>query len=140
MAVSRLLALGAAVAIIGCATVAAAPTLAVFLLAHLLVGIALACLPSAGFAGVAAFAQNRRAWAIGHVAGANALAWIVVTPIVGIVADRLSWRAAQAVPAAIALAAMLTARAAGPCLVGRHSRDFEFCSPSDPPVVGLAPS
>jgi predicted MFS family arabinose efflux permease len=109
---SRLLVLGAALAIIGCATVAAAPTLAAFLLAHLLVGIALACLLSAGFAGVAGFAQDRRAWAIGYVAGANALAWILVTPVVGLVSDRVSWRAAQAVPAAIALAAMVAASAA----------------------------
>ncbi len=107
--ISRLIAVGAAMAILGCATVAVAPTLAVFLLAHLLVGVALACLLSAGFAGVAAFAQDRRAWAIGYVAGANALAWIVVTPLVGVVADRVSWRAAEAVPAAIALAAMVTA-------------------------------
>ncbi len=114
VAISRLLAFGAALAMIGCATIAAAPTLAVFLLAHLLVGVALACLLSAGFAGVAAFAQKRRAWAIGYVAGANALAWIVVAPIVGIVADLFSWRAAQAVPAAIALAAMLAAPAAAP--------------------------
>src|SRR6266508_1082160 len=61
VAISRLLAFGAGLAIIGCVTVAAAPTLAVFLLAHLLVGVALACLLSAGFAGVAAFAQKRRA-------------------------------------------------------------------------------
>jgi len=114
VAISRLLAFGAGLAIIGCVTVAAAPTLAVFLLAHLLVGVSLACLLSAGFAGVAAFAQKRRAWAIGYVAGANALAWIVVAPIVGIVADLFSWRAAQAVPAAIALAAMLAAPAAAP--------------------------
>jgi predicted MFS family arabinose efflux permease len=112
MAISRLLALGAALAIVGSATVAAAPTLAAFLLAHLLVGIAVACLLSAGFAGVAGFAQDRRTWAIGYVAGANALAWIVVTPIVGAVADRISWRSAQAVPAAIALAALLAAPAA----------------------------
>ncbi len=58
VAISRLLALGATLAIIGSATVAAAPTLTTFLLAHLLVGIALACLLSAGFAGVAAFARE----------------------------------------------------------------------------------
>src|SRR5690242_3276997 len=71
--VSRLLALGAALALAACAAVAAAPTLAAFLLAHVLVGVALACLLSAGFAGVAAFRPERRAWAIGYVAGANAL-------------------------------------------------------------------
>ena len=110
--ISRLLGLGAALAVLGSAAVAAAPTLAAFLLAHVLVGAALAMLLSGGFAGVAAFAQERRAWAIGYVAGANALAWIVVAPLVGIVAEGVSWRAAQAVPAAIALAAMASAPAA----------------------------
>jgi predicted MFS family arabinose efflux permease len=108
-AIPRLILVGGALAIVGCGMVAAAPYLAVFLLAHVLVGIALACLLSAGFAGVSAFGQDRRAWAIGWVAGANALAWIVVTPVVGIVVDRISWRAAQAVPAAIAALAMLAA-------------------------------
>jgi predicted MFS family arabinose efflux permease len=44
----------------------------------------------------------------------SALAWIVVNPIVGAVTDWLSWRAAQVVPGAIAVAAMLAARAAAP--------------------------
>jgi MFS transporter, YNFM family, putative membrane transport protein len=112
VAVSRLLALGAGLAIVACAAVAAAPTPIAFLLAHLLVGIAVACLLSGGFAGVATFAPERRAWAVGWVAGANSLAWIVVAPAVGLVADRLSWRAAQAVPAGVALAALLAARTA----------------------------
>src|SRR5262245_3430148 len=107
--IRRMIALGAALAILGCGTIASAPTLPAFLLAHLLVGVAVACLLSAGFAGVAAFAQDRRGRAMGYVVGANALAWIVATPIVGLVADGLSWRAAQAVPAAIALAALLAA-------------------------------
>src|SRR5262245_23160739 len=70
--VARLLRIGAVLAVAACAAVAAAPTLAAFLLAHVLVGLALACLLSAGFAGTAAFAPERRAWAIGWVAGANA--------------------------------------------------------------------
>lgn len=44
----------------------------------------------------------------------NALAWITVNPLVGLVTDWLSWRVAQAVPAAIALAALLASRAAAP--------------------------
>src|SRR5215218_635834 len=51
--VSRLLGLGAALAIVACAAVAISPTLAVFLVAHVLVGLGFACLVSAGFAGVA---------------------------------------------------------------------------------------
>ena len=34
-------------------------------------------------AGVAAFPPERRAWAIGYVAGANALAWIVINRNLG---------------------------------------------------------
>lgn len=116
--VSRLLGLGAGLAIVACGAVAASPSLAVFLASHLLIGLAFACLLSAGFAGVAAFSPDRRAWAIGYVAGANALAWVVVNPVVGLVTDWLSWRAAQAVPAAIALAALLLAGTAMPAAGG----------------------
>src|SRR5215472_11495675 len=87
--VARLLRVGGASAVAACAAVAAAPTLAVFLLAHVLVGVAFACLLSAGFAGAAAFPPERRAWAIGCVAAANALAWVVVTPVAGVVAGGL---------------------------------------------------
>jgi predicted MFS family arabinose efflux permease len=117
--VPRLLGLGAVAAIVACAAVAASPTLAVFRAAHALVGLGFACLLSAGFAGVAAFSRERRAWAIGYVAGANALAWIVVNPLVGLVTDWLSWRVAEAVPGAIALAALLASRAATPAPAGR---------------------
>jgi predicted MFS family arabinose efflux permease len=109
--VARLLRAGGALAVVACAAVAAAPTLPVFLLAHVLVGVAFACLLSAGFAGAAAFPPERRAQAIGCVAAANALAWIVVTPVAGVVAGGLSWRAAEAVPAALALAAIVGSRA-----------------------------
>lgn len=101
-----------------CGAVAASPSLALFLTSHLLIGVAVACLLSAGFAGVAAFSSDRRAWAIGYVAGANALAWIVVNPIVGLVTDWFSWRAAQAVPAAIALGALLFAGTAATAASG----------------------
>jgi predicted MFS family arabinose efflux permease len=107
--VSRLIRLGAVLGIVASAAIAAAPSLAAFLLAHVLVGIAVACLLSAGFAGVTVFPSRRRAWAIGYVAGANALAWIAVTPIVGVVVDRIGWRAAEALPAAVAAAALLAA-------------------------------
>jgi predicted MFS family arabinose efflux permease len=104
--------LGAGLAIAACAAVAVAPILPLFLAAHVLVGLAFAALLSAGFAGVAAFPAERRAWAVGYVAGANALAWIVVSPLAGAVTHWLSWRAAQAVPATVALAALLGAHAA----------------------------
>jgi predicted MFS family arabinose efflux permease len=108
--VRRLLTFGAGLALVACATVAASQSLWMFLGAHVLVGFAFACLLSGGFAGVAAFAADERAWAIGYVAGANALAWIVVNPVVGGLTQWVSWRVAEAVPAAIAFAALLTVR------------------------------
>ena len=128
LGVRRLLGVGSALAIVACAAVALAPTLALFLAAHLLVGLAFACLLSAGFAGVAAFAPERRPWAIGYVAGANALAWIVVNPLVGALTEWLSWRAAQVVPAAVAVAALLATRA---------SATREPHRPAAPPLTAL---
>jgi predicted MFS family arabinose efflux permease len=107
--VRTLLVAGALVSAVGCAIVAGAPSLATFLAAHALVGVGFACLLSAGFAGVGAFPPERRAWAIGYVAGANALAWIVVNPVVGSLTDAVSWRAAEAAPALLALAALAAA-------------------------------
>jgi predicted MFS family arabinose efflux permease len=107
LGVRRLLGAGSALAIVACVAVGLAPTLVAFLAAHLLVGLAFACLLSAGFAGVGAFGPDRRPRAIGYVAGANALAWIVVNPLVGAVTAWLSWRAAQIIPATVAVAALL---------------------------------
>lgn len=112
--VRPLLAGGSVLGIAGCAAVAAAPSLPVFLSAHVLIGLGFAALLSGGFAGVAAFPADRRAWAIGHVAAANGLAWIVANPLVGVTTEALSWRWAQAVPAAIALGALVAARSAAP--------------------------
>jgi predicted MFS family arabinose efflux permease len=111
LGVRRLVVAGSALAVLSGAAIGLAPTLAVFLAAHVLVGLAFACLLSAGFAGVAAFAPERRPWAIGYVAGANALAWIVVNPIVGAATEWLSWRAAEAVPVAVAVVALMSTRA-----------------------------
>jgi predicted MFS family arabinose efflux permease len=52
LGVGHVLRLGAALAITACAAVAMSTTLAVFLAAHTLVGLAFGCLLSAGFAGV----------------------------------------------------------------------------------------
>lgn len=110
LGVSRLVQGGCALAVVACGAVAAAPTYALFVTAHALVGVAFACLLSAGFAGVAAFPAHRRAWAMGRVAAANAAAWILVTPVAGVLAEHMSWRAAQAVPALVAVAALSTVR------------------------------
>jgi len=117
--VPRLLTIGAVLALTACAAVALAQNLWMFLAAHVVVGVAFACLLSGGFAGTAAFPANERAWAIGYVAGANALAWIVVNPVVGALTQWVSWRVAEAMPAAIALAALLTVGAVKPVPGGR---------------------
>jgi len=121
LGVRRVLRLGAVLAMLASAWVAAAPTLPAFLAAHGAVGVAVACLLTAGFAGVSAFPAEHRGWALGYVAGANALAWIVVNPLVGMLTDWLSWRVAHAVPAVIALAALVASRNAAP-VTGAASR------------------
>jgi predicted MFS family arabinose efflux permease len=119
LAVRTLLRTGSAVAVVACGLVAASGSTAAFLSAHVLVGLAFAPLLSGGFAGIAAFGPDRRAWATGYVAGANALAWIVVNPLASGITARASWRAAMALPAAIAVAALVTAGRAAPVPWGR---------------------
>ncbi len=116
LGIRPLLLWGAGLAVAGSAAAALSFSLAAFLTVHALIGVGFACLLSAGFAGVAAFPDEERAWAMGYVVGANALAWIVVNPIAGTLTGVLSWRVAHAVPAAIALcvfaSAFASARAA----------------------------
>ena len=119
LGVRRLAAAGAAAGVAACTVVATASSLAVFLAAHVLVGVALACLLSAGFAGVAAFPAERRPWAVGWVAGANALAWVVVNPAAGFLTSRISWRAAEAVPGVLALASLAVTPALAMVPAGR---------------------
>jgi predicted MFS family arabinose efflux permease len=104
-----LLAVGVALAVISSAIAAAAPTLTVYLASHLLIGAGLGALLSAGFAGVAACPPGERGWAMGYVASANALAWVVANPVIGVLTDTVSWRLAQLVPAVIALGALAAA-------------------------------
>lgn len=106
----RQLEAGSVLAVLGSAAVAASTSTPVFLLSHALVGVAQALLVSGGFAGVAAFAPDRRGWATGYVAAAQGAAWVVVNPAAASLTEGLTWRAAHAVPAAIAVAALLTSR------------------------------
>ncbi|MCK6210230.1 MFS transporter [Georgenia sp. EYE_87] len=112
--VPRLLRVGGLLAVLACAGVAAAGSLGTFLAAHALVGVAFALLLSGGFAGLGAFEGPERAWAAGQVAAANALAWVVVNPVAAWLTAAWSWRAAQAVPATIAVVALAAARRAVP--------------------------
>jgi len=78
--VPTLLATGGVTTLLGCAAVASASSVATFLVAHVVVGLGFALLLSGGFAGIAAFPHERR-----------------------------GWRAAQAVPAAMGVAALVSA-------------------------------
>lgn len=105
---------GAGLALVAGAVVATARTVPVFLVSHVVVGIAQALLLSSAFAGVAVFTGTRRGWATGYVASAQALAWVVVNPGAAALAEEVSWRVAYLIPAAVALGALVTARLAQP--------------------------
>ncbi|HLM25356.1 MAG TPA: MFS transporter [Thermoleophilaceae bacterium] len=111
--VRPLLISGAALALAGAAATAAAPSLPLFYLAHAITGSGVACLLSAGFAGIAAtFSDEDASWAMGYVVGAQSLAWIVGNPLIGLLADAGGWRLAYLVPGSVAAAALLTGRSA----------------------------
>jgi predicted MFS family arabinose efflux permease len=98
---------GALFALAGAALTAASPSLIPFYGAHVVTGVGVACLLSAGFAGVAAyFGDEHAAWAVGWVVGAQSLAWIAGNPVIGLLAESGSWRLAYAVPATIACVAL----------------------------------
>jgi predicted MFS family arabinose efflux permease len=104
---------GGGLALAGSALVAASPSLPVFYAAHTVVGVGVAALLSAGFAGVAAyFGDHEVQWAMGYVVAAQALSWIVGNPIIGVLNDAGGWRLAYVVPCAISLGALLTGLAA----------------------------
>jgi predicted MFS family arabinose efflux permease len=111
--VPRLIVIGGLGALVACLAVALAPNLGWFLAAHVLVALAFACMLSAGFAGVVGFPPEERAWAVGFVAGANALAWVIVNPAVGAITEWASWRLAELVPAALVVAALVAVPFAG---------------------------
>ena len=114
---------GGALALAGAAATAASPTLAIFYAAHVVTGLGVGCLLSAGFAGVASYFSGREmAWALGYVVGAQSLAWIVGNPIVGALADAGSWRLAYVVPASVCLAALLAGLALRPVAVAAESK------------------
>ena len=108
LGVRPLIVRGAALGLAGAAATALAPTLAVFYAAHVVTGLGVGCLLSAGFAGVASYFSGREmAWAMGYVVGAQSLAWIVGNPIVGTLAHVGSWRLSYVVPASVCLAALV---------------------------------
>jgi predicted MFS family arabinose efflux permease len=110
LGVRPLLAWGSALGIQGAVLSAIAPSLALFLAAHVLTGVGVACLLSAGFAGVGAwFPEGEMARPMGFVVGAQSISWIVGNPIIGIVTEAASWRYAYLVPGTVCAAAFTAA-------------------------------
>jgi predicted MFS family arabinose efflux permease len=107
LGVGPLIAAGAAFAVAGAALAAAAPSLPAFYATQVVTGAGVACMLSAGFAGVAAyFPPGRVPWAMGWVVGFQSVGWIAGVPLIGLLAEQGSWRLAYAVPAAIAALAL----------------------------------
>jgi len=111
LGVRPLLTWGAVLALLGAGASAAAPSVVLFLLAHVITGVGVACLLSAGFAGVGVwFPEGEMARPMGFVVGAQSISWIIGNPAIGILTDAVSWRLAYAVPGVICLAALVAAR------------------------------
>jgi predicted MFS family arabinose efflux permease len=132
---------GAVLALAGAAATAAAPTLAIFYAAHVVTGLGVACLLSAGFAGVATYFSGREmAWAVGYVVGAQSLAWIVGNPIVGTLAHAGSWRLSYLVPASICAAALVAGLMLRPVRgVAAERTDAAPPEPAAPAEATVAP-
>ncbi|MBD0330960.1 MAG: MFS transporter [Thermoleophilia bacterium] len=95
---------------------ALAPSFAVFALAQIPTGIAVAVLVSGGVAGAAEWVEPaERARVVAWALAGQAAAWVVGMPLVGAAAD-VSWRLAFALPVATALVAagVLSVCRAGP--------------------------
>jgi predicted MFS family arabinose efflux permease len=111
---------GASLALAGLTATALAPSLLAFYLAHAVVGLGVASLLSAGFAGVGAwFPDSEGPWAMGYVVGSQSIAWIVGTPLIGLLTDAGSWRLAYLVPGAVAVAALVAGLLAPPGRIAR---------------------
>ena len=99
---------GAALALLGAGLSAASPSIAAFYAAQVPVGLGVACMLSAGFAGVPSlFSDAEMPWAMGWVVAAQSVSWILGNPLIGVLTDAVSWRLAYAVPAVFALLALL---------------------------------
>jgi predicted MFS family arabinose efflux permease len=106
--VAPLIRVGAALALAGAGLSALAPSLGLFYAAHVVTGVGVACLLSAGFAGIASyFGEDQAAWAVGWVVGAQAIAWIAGNPLIGLLAESGSWRLGYLVPVSVAAVALV---------------------------------
>lgn len=101
---------GGLLAAIGALVCATAPALAMLAVGQVIVGAGICLLLSSGFAGAGEFfAPEARNWAVGWITALQSLAWIIGVPLVGLLAEHVSWRAAFAVPAGFALIAAFSA-------------------------------
>jgi predicted MFS family arabinose efflux permease len=108
MGVRPALLTGGSLALAGLAATAAAPSLAVLYAGNAVIGLGVAFLLSAGFAGTGAWFDARdAAWALGFVVGAQSVAWILGNPLVGLLTDAVSWRLAYAVPGVFVAGALV---------------------------------
>lgn len=120
LGVRRIAVAGSVLSILAGASVAAATSYPVYLLAHVIVGLAVAALLTAGFAGLAAFTGAARSWAAGWVPAAAGASWVVGNPIVGVLTEQVSWRATHLFPSALAAGVLLfSGRCAGRVAVVR---------------------
>lgn len=109
--------IGGLLGALGAALSALAPSLIFFGAAQAITGLGICFLLSAGFAGAGEFfAAGARDWAIGWVVALQSLAWIVGVPVVGVLAESLSWHYGFIVPAAFCVIAMVAAAMFAPRL------------------------
>lgn len=107
LGVRRIAVGGSVLGLLGGAAVAGASSYPLYLLAHVLVGLAVAALFTAGYAGLAGFQGPARAWAAGWVTAAAGSTWVVGNPVIGLLTEHVSWRATHLFPSAMALAVLL---------------------------------
>jgi len=113
--VRRVIVWGGSLAAAGALASGVSPSIPFFLAAQALTGLGVACLLSAGFAGVASyFSEGEAAWAMGYVVAAQSLAWIIGNPLIGVISEAASWRLAYLVPGAFAAAAVAAALVLAP--------------------------
>ncbi|MFB9732779.1 MFS transporter [Ornithinimicrobium kibberense] len=110
LGVRRVAVAGSLLAVASGAAVATAPSYPAYLLAHVLVGLAVAALVTVSFAGIATFAGADRSWAAGWVTAATGSSWIFGNPVAGALTEHLSWRATHAIPALLAVGVLALAR------------------------------
>jgi predicted MFS family arabinose efflux permease len=110
LGVRRIAVGGAVLTLAATVAVSTAGNLAHFLAAHVLVGMAVAAMLTAGYAGLAGMPQSLRRASAGWVTAAAGIAWVLGTPLIGGLSEHLSWRVAAFFPVLTALGALVLSR------------------------------